>query len=150
MKRLFIILFHICIWIGAVSMLIIAAAGVLMDLHLQDIFDVIILVYLVLGLYISIIAFLYAYCSNNPVHPLRLFVRQIVAFLTLVLSAIPVIMLFLLALHPAGSTDSLVLDAIARIAGFLSPLSVTTLCVYVFVKSLPKIYYKNCLTNDLE
>ncbi len=145
MKRLFIILFHICIWIGAVSILTIAAAG-LLDPHLRWVY----LVYLVLGLYISIIAFLYAYCSNNPVHPLRLFVRLIIAFLTLALSAIPVIMLFLLALHPAGSTDSLVLDAIARIAGFLSPLSVTTFCVYVFVKSLPKIYYKNYLNNDIE
>lgn len=145
MKRLFIILFHICIWIGAVSILTIAAAG-LLDPHLRWVY----LVYLVLGLYISIIAFLYAYCSNNPVHPLRLFVRLIVAFLTLVLSALPVIMLFLLAIHPAGSTVSLVLDCIARIAGFLSPLSVTTLCVYVFVRSLPKIYYKNYLNNDIE
>ena len=135
MKRLLVILFHICIWIGAVSILTIAAAG-LLDVHLRWVY----LVYLVLGLYISIIAFHYAYCSNDPVHPLRLFTRLIIAFLTLVLSAIPVIMLFLLALHPAGSTDSLVLDTIARIAGFLAPLSVTTLCVYVFVKSLPKIY----------
>ena len=154
MKHLLYIVFHVLIWIGAVSILLFVAMELLMNLTLQDVIDVltqesepsgrlIILVYFLLGLYVSIIAFHYAYCQNYPVHPLRLLVRIVVSFLTLVFSAIPIIFLFLIAITHLSSTDLSFLVVMVEIAGLFSPLSVTTLCIYVFVKSLPRVYYKN-------
>ena len=151
MKHLLYIVFHVLIWIGAVSILFYVATVLLMAHISQDVwmhdpsfdlFDLIILVYFLLGLYVSIIAFHYAYCQNYPIHPLRLLVRIVVSFLTLVFSAIPITILFIFAITHLSSTDLSFLVVMVEIAGLFSPLSVTTLCIYVFVKSLPRVYYK--------
>ena len=151
MKNFLYILLHVVMWIGAIAVfafaIVFLSPSAFMDDFMINGMDFYVLSLLFLGLYVCAIAFCYAYRPKHCIKTYRLYIRMIMSALTLISSFEAIILLSLLfftEIYPERIRHYHyeILDFVGIIAGCFGPVIIITLCVYVFVNSLPKIYNK--------